>query len=214
MIAEPQALRRKLLKKAKISSHQAPACPKWTLRDEQLVAAEPSVIRKPELPVKPGQENAAIPALNLPLDKILETYWTSPSLLQPFARACSVSGRTLSGMFPEVELEVFAQGMTWIVETQDGEWLLFPRPGLVNRRSQIQSLERLFEIEAEAEPPAVLELLEPGRVNVVEYGRRWYLGAKGRLGLQSDPLQVSLENRLRQLECRLKAIEEAKSGRI
>lgn len=180
-------------------------------RDQQLLAGEQSLVRQPELLVKPGQEKIAIPALNLSLDGILETYRTSPSLLQPFARACSVSGRTLSGMISEIELEVFAQGTTWIVETQDGEWLLFPRPGLVSRRSQIQSLERLFAIEDEAEPPAVLELLEPGRANVVEYGRRWYLGAKGRLGMQADPLQVSLENRLRQLESRLKAIEEAKS---
>jgi len=176
-------------------------------RDQQLKAADHSPSRQPELPVKPGQEKIVIPALNLPLNGILETYQTSPSLLQPFSRACSVSGRTLSGMISEVELEVFAQGTTWIVETQDGEWLLFPRPGLVNRRSQIQSLERLFEIEAEAELPAVLELLEPGRVNVVEYGRRWNLGAKGRLGLQADPLQVSLENRLRNIEARLKDIE-------
>lgn len=99
-------------------------------RDQQLIAAEHSEVRQPELPVKPGQEKLAIPALNLPLDVILETYRTSPALLQPFARACSVSGRTLSGMVSEVELEVFAQGTTWIVETQDGEWLLFPRPGL------------------------------------------------------------------------------------
>jgi hypothetical protein len=149
-------------------------------------------LRQPELPVKLGHEKMVMPALNLLLNGILETYLTSPSLLQPFARACSISGRTLSGMFSEVELEVFAQGTTWIIETQDGEWLLFPRPGLVNRRSQIQSLERLFKIEAEAEPPAVLELLEPGRVIVVEYGRRWYLRDKGRLGLQSDPCKSAL----------------------
>ena len=179
-------------------------------RDQQLKVADYSVSPQPELPVKAGQDKLAVPALNLPLDGILETYRTSPSLLQPFARACSVSGRTLSGMISEVELEVFAQGTTWLVETQDGEWLLFPRPGLISRRSQIQSMERLFEIEAEAEPPAILELLEPGRANVVEYGRRWYLGAKGRLGMQADPLQVSLENRLQQLESRLKAIEEVK----
>lgn len=178
-------------------------------RDQQLKGAAYSVSPQPELPVKAGQDKLAIPALNLPLDGILETYRTSPSLLQPFARSCSVSGRSLTGMISEVELEVFAHGTTWIVETQAGEWLLFPRPGLVSRRSQIQSLVRLFDIEEEAEPPALLELLEPGRLNVVEYGRRWYLGAKGRLGMQSDPLQVSLENRLRQLESRLKAIEEA-----
>lgn len=179
-------------------------------RDQQLIAGDHIEVRKPELPVKPGQEKQAIPALNLPLEGILETYRTSPALLQPFARACSVSARTLSGMVSEVELEVFAQGTTWIVETQDGEWLLFPRPGLVTRRSQIQSLERLFEIEAEPEPPAVLELLDPGCANVVEYGRRWYLAAKGRLGLQPDPLQVSLENRLRLLELRIQSLETEK----
>lgn len=178
-------------------------------RDQQLIAADRPAARQPELPVKAGQEKLAIQILNMPLDGILEAYRISPALLQPFSRVCSVSGRTLSGMISEVELEVFAQGTAWIIETQDGEWLLFPRPGLLSRRSQIQSLERLFEIEAEAEPPAVLELLEPARVHVVEYGRRWYLGAKGRLGLHSDPLQVSLENRLRKLESRLKAIEEA-----
>ncbi len=178
------------------------------LRDQQLLSRFNVDQRALELPVKPGEEKLAIPALNLPLDGIVETYRTSPALLQPFARACSITGRTLSGMISEVELEVFAHGTTWIVETQDGEWLLFPRPGLVTRRSQIQSLERLFEIEAEPVPPAVLELLEPGRANVVEYGTRWYLGAKGRIGLQPDTLQVSLETRLRHLESRLKAIED------
>jgi len=177
-------------------------------RDQQLMSAVNADLRVPELPVKPGEEKRAIPALNLPLDGILETYRTSPALLQPFARPCSITGRTLSGKISEVELEVFAQGSSWLIESQDGDWLLFPRPGLITRRSQIQSLERLFEIEAEPVPPALLELLEPGRANVVEYGTRWYLGTKGRIGLQPDTLQVSLENRLRQLETRLRTLEK------
>ncbi len=177
-------------------------------KDQQLISSVSPEMSSLEPTVKQGDEKLAINALNLPIDGILETYRSSPALLQPFARACSVTGRTLSGMISEVELEVFAQGTTWLVETQDGEWLLFPRPGLVTRRSQIQSLERLFDIEAEPVPPAVLELLEPGRANVVEYGRRWYLGTKGRLGLQPDTLKVSLENRLRLLESRMRAIED------
>jgi hypothetical protein len=68
---------------------------------------------------------------------------------------------------------------------------------------------RLFEVEAEVVLPAELELLEPGKANVVEFGRRWYLGTKGRIGLQQDALQVSLENRLRSLELRLKTLEES-----
>jgi hypothetical protein len=177
-------------------------------RDKQLMSAVNADLRISELPIKPGEERRAIPALNLPLDGILETYRTSPALIQPFVRPCSITGRTLTGKISEVELEVFAQGTSWLVENQDGEWLLFPRPGLITRRSQIQNLERLFEIEAEPVPPAVLELLEPGRANVIEYGTRWYLRTKGRIGLQADTLQVSLENRLRQLENRLQTLEK------
>lgn len=179
-------------------------------RDHQLMAGDSPVVQQQDLPVKAGHEKLLIPPINLPLEGILEIYRTTPSLLQPFSRACSVSGRTLSGMTSEVELEVFAQGNIWIVETQDADWLLFPRPGVVSRRSQIQSLVRLFDIEAEPDPPAILELMQPGRANVVEHGRRWFLGAKGRLGLQADPLQASLENRLRHLETRLQALEETK----
>ena len=94
-----------------------------------------------------------------------------------------------------------------MIETLDGEWLLLPRPGLISRSSQIQSLERLFEIEENAKPPAELELLKPGKADVIEHGRRWYLATKGRVGLLTDPLKISLENRLRQLESRLKDLE-------
>jgi hypothetical protein len=110
-------------------------------------------------------------------------------------------------MIDEVELEVFAQGTTWLIETQDGDWLLFPRPGLINRRSQLQNLQRLFEIDGQLDPPADVDLLMPGRADVVEHGRRWYLSTKGRIGLQDDPMHVSLETRLARLDDRLKAIE-------
>ena len=146
--------------------------------------------------------------LNLTNESILETYRNSPSLLQPFARSCSISGRTLSGMIKEVEIELFAQGSSWVIETIEGEWLLLPRPGLLSRPSQYQSLERLFEIEKRAELPAELELLKPGRASVVEHGRRWFLVSKGSVGLQSDPLKHSLERRLRILESRLKILED------
>jgi len=177
-------------------------------RDQQLIGVE-SVTRLPkELPIKKGQENVLIPALSLPKEQILDTYRSSPALLQPFSRSCSVSGRTLSGMIDEVELEVFAQGTAWLIETQDGHWLLFPKPGLMSRKSQIQNLRRLFDIENEIEPPAELDLLEPGTADVVEHGRRWYLSQKGRIGLQADPLKVSPENRYLDLESRLRKLED------
>ena len=56
--------------------------------------------------------------------------------------------------------------------------------------------------------PAELELLQPGRADAVEHGRRWYLASKGLLGVHADPLRNSLENRLRQLEARLQSLEE------
>jgi hypothetical protein len=66
-----------------------------------------------------------------------------------------------------VELEVFAQGTTWIIETQDGDWVLLPRPGMLQRRTHVESLGRMFELEVESALPAELELLEPGMATVV-----------------------------------------------
>ncbi len=172
------------------------------LRDQALVSSDGPRLT-PELPVKPGQQGLMIPALNLPIDALLDVYRNTPSLLEPFARACSVSGRTLSGSISEVELEAFAQGTTWIIETQDAEWVLLPRPGMLQRQTQVESLGRLFEIEKEAPLPAEIELLKPGMATVVEHGRRWYLKEKGLLGVHSDPLQRSLEVRIKLLEKQL-----------
>ena len=169
------------------------------LRDQELIAVNGNR-RSPELPVRPDQPDLAIPVLNLPIEAILDVYRNTPVLLQPFARACSLSGRTLSGTITEVELEVFAQGTTWIIETQDGEWMLFPRPGMLERQTQIESLRRFFDVQAEPPLPAELDLLTPGTATVVQHGRRWYLKEKGEIGVNSDPLQRSLELRIRLLE--------------
>lgn len=111
-----------------------------------------------------------------------------------------MSGRTLSGTISDVELEVFAQGTTWIIETQDGDWMLFPRPGMLQRQTQIESLARFFDVQGESALPAELDLLRPGTATVVQHGRRWYLKEKGEIGVNSDPLQRSLELRIRLLE--------------
>lgn len=172
------------------------------VRDQELISADGSH-RSPALPVRPDQRDPVIPVLNLPIEAILDVYRNTPVLLQPFARACSVSGRTLSGTISEVELEVFAQGTTWIIETQDGDWMLFPRPGMLQRQTQIESLGRFFDVQAEPQLPAELDLLTPGTATVVQHGRRWYLKEKGEIGVHSDPLQRSLELRIRLLEQRL-----------
>ena len=171
-------------------------------RDEDLIASG-TPRREPELPVRSDTQENAIPALNLPFDGLVDVYRNTPALLQPFARPCSVSGRTLSGAIEEIELEVFAQGTTWMIETQDGEWVLLPRPGMLQRQTQIESLGRLFDRSSEASPPAEMELIQPGFAHGVEHGRRWYLKEKGVIGLHADPLQTSLEKRLQALESKL-----------
>lgn len=173
-----------------------------SLRDLELISVD-SNRRLTELPVSPDHQGLVIPALNLPIEAILDVYRNTPVLLQPFARACSVSGRTLSGIIAEVELEVFAQGTTWIIETQDGDWMLFPRPGMLQRQTQIESLRRFFDVRVESALPAELDLLIHATATAVQHGRRWYLKEKGEIGVYSDPLQRSLEIRIRLLEQRL-----------
>lgn len=172
-------------------------------RDQELIAAD-STRRPVELPARSDQQDRLIPALNLPLEGLLDVYRNTPVLLQPFARPCSVSGRTLSGEISEIELEVFAQGTTWVIETQDGEWFLLPRPGILGRQNPVKSLGRLFHVQHDAPCPADLELLQPGTASDVEHGRRWYLKEKGSIGVQPDPLQHSLEQRIRKLEEKFK----------
>ena len=178
------------------------------LKDQALVEADQRR-KAPELPVKEEHQERLIPALNLPHESVLDVYRNTPALLEPFARSVSVSGRTLSGSIDEIELEVFAQGTTWVVELQDGEWLLLPRPGMLERQTQVESLSRLFELSIDHPLPGRVELISPGSAVVVEHGRRWYLKDRGKIGVLTDPLQASLEGRLRRLEERIQSIDSA-----
>ena len=170
--------------------------------DEQLLSSDSARVKR-ELPVKEDEKQHLIPALNLPLEGLLDVYRNTPVLLQPFARPCSISGKTLSGEIAEVELEVFVQGTTWVIETQDGDWVLVPRPGMLQRQKQVEGLGRLFELATDGLLPAEVELLKPGSATVIEHGRRWYLKEKGEIGIQTDPLQRSLEQRLALIEQKL-----------
>ena len=175
------------------------------LRDGDPLSGRPP--RTTELPVSPETNEHLVPRLNLPLDGILDVYATTPMLLEPFSRPCSVTGRTLSGEIDEVELEVFTQGTTWAVESLEGAWLLVPRPGSLERRTQLETLERLYTIEGVKELPVLLQLIEPAKAVVVQHGRRWQLSQKGRLSVNPDPLRVSMDERLLNLEERLAKLE-------
>ena len=160
-----------------------------------------------ELPVNPETKEQLVPRLNLPLGGILDVYATTPTLLEPFSRPCSVTGRTLSGEIDEVELEVFNQGTTWALESLEGAWLLVPRPGSLERRTQLETLERLYTIEGVKELPVLLQLIEPAKAVAVQHGQRWQLSQKGRLSVNPDPLRVSMDERLLLLEDRLAKLE-------
>ena len=175
--------------------------------DEQLLSSGGNQTNK-ELPVKDADQRHRISTLNMPLEGLLDVYRNSPALLQPFARPCSISGKTLSGEISEVELAVFAQGTIWMIENQDGQWFLVPKPGMLQRQKQVEVLGRTFDIAADGVPPAEVELLKAGSATVVEHGRRWYLKEKGIIGIHTDPLQRSIENRLLRLEQRLEALEQ------
>jgi len=178
------------------------------LRDQQLIGGT-AVRPAPELPVSEAHKDKAVPALNLPNEAVLDVYRNTPALLEPFSRPCSVSGKTLSGELDEVELEVFAQGTTWIIEMQTGDWVMVPRPGMLQRQTQLDGLSRLFNVIDEAALPAEFELLSFSTAPVIEHGRRWYLKAKGDIGVVSNPLEQSLEQRLRRIEDQLQSLTKS-----
>lgn len=163
----------------------------------------------PALPVQPSSEERVVQAINLSRDGILDVYASSPSLLEPFCRPCSVSARTLGGEIEEVELELFAQGTTWALQTLEGAWLLIPRPGTLERKTQLGSLQRLYAVEGVTQLPALLHLIEPAVAAVVVHGRRWQLSRKGLLHVHPDPLRVSTALRLADLDRRLAKLEQA-----
>ena len=161
----------------------------------------------PAFPTETATANVVIPALNLPVDTIIEVYASAPVLLEPFSRPCSVTARSLNGEIDSTELEVTTYGTTWSLETADSEWLLIPRPGLLERRHQLQSLERLFVINGIQALPATLQLVRPALVEPVVAGCRWQLTEKGLLDASPDPTRVSFAGQLARLEERLSVLE-------
>lgn len=61
--------------------------------------------RAPELPVDDATANRVIPALNLPLETILDVYVSAPIQLEPFSRLCALTARALNDQTDSVELE-------------------------------------------------------------------------------------------------------------
>ena len=164
--------------------------------------------RAPELPVD-ATTDRVIPTLNLPLETILDVYVSAPVLLEPFSRPCALSARTLNDQTDSVELEVTAHAMTWVIETADLGWLLIPRPGMLERTHQLQSLKRLFVINGGESLPAILQLLRPAVLASVVLGQKWQLVEPGILDARPDPTQVSFGERLIKIEDRLAALEQS-----
>jgi hypothetical protein len=179
------------------------------LHDSDLQVKQPQI--RPELPVTPESKEMLIPRLNLPLESLLDVYANAPSLLEPFSRPCNITSRTLLGEINEIELEASTQGITWVLESLDGSLLLVPRPGTLERRNQLETIDRIYEIKGVKELPVLLQLIQPARAVVVQYGRRWQLSQRGMLSVNPDPLRVSTAERLLKLENRLANLEASNS---
>ncbi len=164
---------------------------------------------RPELPVSPESKEMLVPRLNLPLESLLDVYANAPSLLEPFSRPCSITSRTLLGEISETELEASTHGNTWALESLDSNWLLVPRPGTLERKTQLETLGRIYDIEGVKELPVLLQLIEPATAVVVQHGRRWQLRQKGMLSVNPDPLRVSTAERLLKIESRLANLESS-----
>ncbi len=181
--------------------------------NDALILLNTKLSAQPRLPVREGTEERIIPGLNLSVDAIVDVYRNTPALLEPFARPCSLSSRTLSGEIDDVELELFAQGTSWALETLEGLWLIVPVPGSLLRRTQITTLQRLFTVEGMIQLPATLHLHEPATAIAVEHDRRWLIADKGRLNVRPDPLRQSRSATLTDLEARLERLEQGESGK-
>jgi len=160
-----------------------------------------------QLPVVQGTAEFRVPVLNLPLEKIVEVYANNPILLEPFSRPCSLTARTLTGEIGTVELEVAVQGSTWVVESQPCGWLLIPRPGSLERKIILKSLDHLYAIEGVRLLPGLLHLIRPAQLDAVVVGQRWQLREKGLLSITPHPLRGNLSERLASLEQRLDQLE-------
>ena len=77
----------------------------------------------------------------------------------------------------------------------------------MERKTSLQSLERLYAIEGVRQLPVLLHLLRPARLDAVEVGKRWQLQEKGQLSVSPDPLRVGLTNRMAKMEQRLIQLE-------
>jgi|GEM_PF-321643 len=173
--------------------------------DSPITLARPVAVS--QLPVRSDTAERAIPALNLSLSAIIDVYASTPILLEPFSRPCGVSGRTLSGEILEVELELVLHGTIWALEVMEVGWLLFPRPGTLERNTQLQSPERIFDLEGDQQLPVILQLIKPAQINSSVYGRRWLLKQKGVLSVTPDPLRVNPAEQIAKLEARLAKLE-------
>lgn len=181
--------------------------------EAQLVGIRDSALslhrqRLPELPVVETTTDRVIPALNLPLETILDVYASAPILLEPFSRPCALTAKTLNGETASIELEVSPQALTWVLEADEMGWLLMPRPGILERAHQLRSLQRLFEIKGGDCLPAQLQLLRPALLDSVVLGQKWQLVELGILDVNPDPTKVSFTERFSKIEERLAALEQ------
>lgn len=168
-------------------------------RDRYLKDAEQSFASE-SLPVANTSLSNVVPALDLGVASLVDIYRSYSSLLRPYARPCSLTAKVLLGETDDIDLETSSQGPFWVVELGEGGWYVMPKPGLLERSSQLQNLQRLFDVNIVGDLPFDLELITPASITAIEYGRRWRLDSKGAIEQVHAADGPSLEDRLRCLE--------------
>ena len=177
------------------------------MRDEYLLGS-PMTRRPPELPVSESSRSRLVHILNVAEDSVMDIYRNTPALLEPFARPCSLSAKTLSGEIDKIELEAFAKGAHGLSNYRMVHGSL-SLAQLFAAQTQIDGLAQIFKLDFQGELPANIDMLTFATATVIEHGVRWHLKDKGQIGVHTDPLSQSLENRLRDIEQKIDLIQNS-----
>lgn len=128
-----------------------------------------------------GQGEPTEILLDLPLNKLLEIYQEAPSILEPLCQRAA--------LLPDTDiLERNALGNYWVLQLENQGFYLLPRPGDMKRLAQLESLEKLFELDGAAQIREDFCLQRPATLQLLQRHRRWQLQEKGSLAWGPSPL--------------------------
>lgn len=135
--------------------------------------------------------------LDLPIERVIDTYSETPHLLEPF---CSRAALRMQDNVPI--LEKSAQGNYWVLQLRDQGFYLLPRPGAFVRITALESLNHLFAYEGDRPIDSNDEFYVkmPAELTLLRRHQRWQLETKGFIRFGSAPLEFEWQLRLRKIQ--------------